>query len=109
MLNTNISGETMIFAQEKKGYKFYSTSLGSKNQDGTWDNAFLNVQFKKGVEIEDRAKIDIKKGFLSFRNWESGEKKGTNWYIFVLEFETVEQGKDTTPTGFESIDEELPF
>ena len=54
-----IRGETMIFANEKGGY---STTVSNKNQDGTYDNMYIAVNFKKGIALENQTKIDITNG-----------------------------------------------
>lgn len=64
-----IRGETMIFANEKGGY---STTISNKKQDGTYDNMYIAVNFKKGVTLENKTKIDITNGFLSFYKNKNG-------------------------------------
>ena len=63
MINTNITGETMIFKNDKG---FYSTSMSKKMVDGTYQSTYIPVQFKKGVGVENETTINITKGFLSF-------------------------------------------
>ena len=51
MLKSNFTGETMIFKNDKG---FYATSISKtkKNPDGStgYDNAYINVSFRKGVD-----------------------------------------------------------
>ena len=102
-----IRGETMIFANEKGGY---STTVSNKNQDGTYDNMYITVNFKKNVSIENKTKIDITNGFLSFYKTREGLPKPK---IVVMDFEI----KDKTETKQqEKVNEyditdnsELPF
>ena len=56
MLNSNFSGETMIFKNDKG---FYSTTLSKKNQDGTYANAYISVGFRKGVDIPNNKRVEI--------------------------------------------------
>ena len=110
MLKSNFTGEITVFADERKGYKFYSTSMGSKNVDDTWDNAYIGLKFKKDIEFENKEKINIIDGFLTFKNWKSGDKKGTNWYIVVMEFERLDEPSEPDPTdSFRAIENECPF
>lgn len=51
-----------IFSNEKG----CSMSVGNKKEDGTWENMFVPVTFKKGTEIEDKAEINILDGFMTF-------------------------------------------
>lgn len=101
-----IRGETMIFANEKDGY---STTVSKKNQDGTYDNMYIAVNFKKGVVIENKTKIDITNGFLSFYKTREGLPR---LKIVVMEFEI----KGKTEKHQEEVNEyeitdnsELPF
>lgn len=57
-----VTGETMIFKSEKG----YSTSISNKNQNGEWESMYLSVTMPKGTEIENKTKINITDGFLSF-------------------------------------------
>lgn len=101
-----IRGETMIFANEKGGY---STTVSNKNQDGTYDNMYIAVNFKKGIALENQTKIDITNGFLSFYKNRNGLALPK---IVVMEFEI----KGKTETKKEEVNEyeitdnsELPF
>ena len=76
-----IRGETMIFANEKGRY---STTVSNKNQDGTYDNMYIAVNFKKDIEVENQTKIDITNGFLSFYKTREGLPKPK---IVVMDFE----------------------
>lgn len=85
MLNSNFSGETMIFKNDKG---FYSTSISKKNQDGTYGNAYISVGFRKGVDIPNKTKINVKNGFLTFDQYDRADgSKATNLKIFVSDFE----------------------
>lgn len=101
-----IRGETMIFANEKGGY---STTISNKNQDGTYDNMYIAVNFKKDVMVENKTKIDITNGFLSFYKTREGLPK---LKIVVMDFEI----KGNTETKQEEVnnfeinqDDDLPF
>lgn len=97
-----ITGETTIYKSEKG---FYSTGISNKLMDGSWDNAYFPVQFKKGVEVENKSKINITNGFLTF--YRDKENKPV-FKIMVLEFTQVGDAKeDTSVTTFSGDD--LPF
>ena len=114
MLNSNFSGETMIFKNDKG---FYSTSISKKNQDGTYANAYISVAFKKGVDLPNKTKINIKNGFLTFDQYDRADgSKATNLKLFVSDFETAGQKAPTKASkGSEndffgaSKQEDLPF
>lgn len=108
-MKIEVTGETKVFKKMFDDRASYSTSIGKKKQDDTWDNAYINLQFKKGVDIADGTKIDIQKGWLTF--YINKDKKPV-WQIFVSEFESE---KGSLPNGFEDVtsidedDEEIPF
>jgi hypothetical protein len=77
----NITGETLIFRNEFG----YSTSISRKNQDGEYEKMYLSVQLPKGVELENKTKINIKNGFLSYYNTKDGLPKIK---IVVMEYTT---------------------
>ena len=56
----NIIGETLIFRNEFG----YSTSISRKNQNGEYEKMYLSVQLPRGVELENRTKINITKNTL---------------------------------------------
>lgn len=94
MIRTEITGETKIFAHKRTGqsgdYYAYTASIGKKKQNSDeWDNAWINVRFKKDEAPQDRETIDIKRGWLSFDQYEKDGKTQTAWYIFVLEWDRV--------------------
>ena len=108
----------MIFKKENK----YTVGISKKNQDGTYENAYFPIQFNRGTELEDKTKIYIKKGWLSFYKWEHEGKKGTTFFIKCSEFEILqntapkEEEEPATETleedpflGIEIDDNDLPF
>ena len=108
MLNSNFSGEVMIFKNDKG---FYSTTLSKKNQDGSYANAYVAVSFKKGVDIPNKTKINIKNGFLTFDQYQKEGKTITNLKIFVTEYEGAgaTQTKMASKTQDEFNSDDMPF
>ncbi|MBO5921944.1 MAG: hypothetical protein J6Q48_06105 [Bacteroidaceae bacterium] len=104
-----------VYRKEKdtqNGGKFttYSIGISSKDKDGNWVNGYLDAQFKKGVEVAHKAKINISNSFYTVNEYNG--KKYTK--IFVMDFEVVDPGEvQSNDTGFmnipDGLDEELPF
>lgn len=93
----NILGEATVFKNDKG---FYSTTISNKKEDGSYENMRVSIGFKKGTEIENKTKINIKNGFLSF--WKN--KDGLPQIkIVVLEFETLNSNSE------EEYTDDLPF
>ena len=112
MIRTEITGETKVWRNDDKGFAQYTTSIGKKNQEGNYDNAYIEVKFKKGVNIENGTVINIAKGFLTFRQYEKDNKKFTVWQIMVLDFDTEYMDSDVPQTledKFTALNEEVPF
>ena len=108
MLNISVTGETMIFRNEKG---FYSTSISKskKNPDGTtgYDNAYINVEFRKGVEIPNMTKINITNGWVSFNKYQKDEKTNTYFKIFVNAYEIPSASNQSTST--QNIQDDVMF
>ena len=113
MINSSFTGETKIFRKDDKGFPTYSTSFGKKNTEGTYDNAYMEVRLKKGVEIENGTVINIVKSFLTFRQYENKDgKKVTIWQIMVLDFDTEYMDTPSEPSiedNFAAINEDVPW
>ena len=114
MSKLSIIGETMIFRKDHEysngTFATYSTGISRKQEDGSYKNKYKEVKFRKGVSIPDKTIINIKDGFLTFREYMApgGDMKDVE-YIMVLDFEIV-SGKEPEHTGFTQLqDEELPF
>lgn len=118
-MNITNDKEVMIFKNEYNGRINYSVGLTKKDKDGKYINGYMNVQFKKDIELENQTKIKIKEAWLSFNQHE----KKTYPYIFINDFELVEK-KESNPyeefgnnmkTEFnvgeqiQITDEDLPF
>lgn len=97
-----VTGEAMIFANDKG----YSTTVSNKKEDGTYDNMFVAVNLKRGVVVENKTKIDIIDGFLSFYKTKDGLAKPK---IVVMDF-NIKSNPETTNNDFEiSSNSDLPF
>jgi hypothetical protein len=96
MIRTQVTGTTKVFRKDYEGRALYSTSIGKKKQDGTWENAYINLQFKKGVDIADGTMIDIQNGWLTFYMNKEGKAV---WQLFISEFE------GEIPDGFEQVED----
>lgn len=94
--------DEMIFRNDYNGKPFYSIGLVKKDKDGNYVNGYMNVSFKKDVELENQTKIHINKAWIDFYN----KDRKTFPYIFISEFDIVserEQEKDPFKEFGESI------
>lgn len=111
----NITNEraVMIFKREYEGNTFYSLGLSKKDKNGNYVNGYMPCQFKNGVSIEDKTKVYIKHAWLSFylKDIPNSESKQTVPYIFINDYETVEETINNSKTNTEIIKDvmEDPF
>lgn len=66
---------------------YYTTRVVKKDKEGNYTSAFIPVQFKKDVSVEDRSKIIILNGWLDF--YINKDNKPV-FSIFVSQFSTEE-------------------
>lgn len=108
MLNAKFTGKTRIFRKDKDGkngsYPTYSTTVSKKNMDGEYENAWLEVHFKRGVELQNKTDIVLKDAWLTFRQYENKNGYTQSVFgIFVNDFESE------APEGFEDVAKDMPF
>lgn len=96
-------GETKVFRKDFSNGAAYSIQIGRKKPDETWENAYMPVKFRQGIDIKDGTKIDVEQGWLTF--YINKENKAV-WQIFINKFRQL----DETPEGFQAIedDEDIP-
>lgn len=95
-MGIKISGNIYVFKNDKGAY---STSISKKNEDGSYENMRISVNFRKGTELENKTKINVTNGFLSF--WKNNQGL-PQLKLVVLEFE-----KETNEN--EEYKDDLPF
>ena len=95
----NITGKTKIY----KGMYGYSCSISNKQQDGDYDNMFIQLQLPKGIEPVDKTIIEITRGFLSFYRTKDGKQVPK---IVVLE---IKQDEPKQEENYFTSESDLPF
>lgn len=93
----------MVFKNENK----YIVGISKKKQDGEYENAYIKIEFNKGIELEDKTLIKIKNAWLSFYNWEYEGKKGTTFFIKCNDFEEVAELVKTNNDPYKEFGEQL--
>lgn len=99
-----VAGLIRIFAKEINGKMSYSTSISSKNQDGTYDHMYISVQFPKGTIIQNKSDVTILEGFISFYKNKNGLAIPK---IVVMKFEI--EGVNEQPEFMADNSSDLPF
>lgn len=108
-----IMGETMVL-KNRNGNGYYTTT-SNKQEDGTFDKNFITLGFRKGIELENFTKINIKDGFLTHYSFEdeNGETQ-KKFKIMVMDFEVIQtysNNNQNTTNEMADIypDDDLPF
>lgn len=108
-----IIGEIMVF-KNRNGNGYYTTT-SNKQEDGTFDKNFITLGFRKGVEVENFTKIDIKDGFLTHYSFEDeNEKIQKKFKIMVMDFEVIQTYSNNNQNATNEMadiypDDDLPF
>ena len=107
-MNLSSDKEFLIFKNDKG----YTTTIGKKNSDGSYDNAYIGIQFNKDVQLENRTKIKIKNAWLSFykivKELKGETQTTTVFFIRCSDFEIVEEAeKEVANSG--KKEEKNPF
>lgn len=94
-----ITGQATIFKNDKGAYKI-PISNKEITEEGEEQTIFMqiNAGFKKGTEVKNKSKIDIKEAFLTFFRIEI-ETDGKTEYkkfpkIMIMDFDLLEDGID---------------
>lgn len=82
----------MIFRQEYNSKIFYKVQITKKNFDGTEIKSYMPVTFKKGVELDNKSIIKIKK---AIENWypDKNNKYENHYFYNIIEFQLVKNEK----------------
>lgn len=85
----DITGQARIFKGETKNAVYYSTSLRKNTEGGEKLRMFVTVRLPEDLSSEmteyNSATIDIKRGFLSFYEYEKGGNPAQRLVIVVQE------------------------
>ena len=114
----NISGKLTLFIQEKKTkegkvFHTYSTTIGNKQEDGSYLNASMDVLFdKNNFSGEKLSKLDPKRAYnlevseawLTTRSFKSKEDKDVRVICIFIKEATVKDSKVINKST-----EEVPF
>ena len=95
----NIFGKTKIYKKEFNGRASYSTAVSHKNENGEYENMFVNVQMPKDINIENKTYINIKKGFIS--NYKD-KNNALHIKLVVMEYEI--DNKESQENQFNQVD-----
>lgn len=110
-----INKKVIIYKFENNGKVAYTMKVAKKKQDGTYENGFKPIRFKKDIDLKNRTEIIIKEGWEDFFT----KDNKTYWYFFINKFElaneleAIKQVQDNQifpkEKPYNEEPEELPF
>lgn len=112
--------KVMVFKNTYNDKNFYKIQILQKNYDGTTNKFFIDVQFKKNVNVENQSIIIIKKAYENFRE-NPNDKYHPIVYLNITDFETIENKEKLEEKAYEDFrqnldeteieitDDEIPF
>ena len=107
MIKTTATGKARIYRKDYEGKARYQTQLSKKDMDGNWTNGYIGIQFNKGVELQDKADIELTNAWIDF--YTSRDNK-TVPFIRCTQFELIGGVKSEIPEGFQALeDDDYPF
>ena len=96
--------EEMIFKSEYNDKPIYRLGLSKKDKDGNYVKGYINVNFKKGVDVPNMTKIKIKNAWLDFYKVDIK----TVPVVFISDFEIVNPGvKEEKKDPFEEFGDSI--
>lgn len=99
----NITGKCTIYAKEYNEKTLYSTKINKKDENNNWESMYISVQFPRGTKIENKTKIEITKGFISFYK----NHNGLASIKFIIQEFNVEEKQEEN--SYETSETDLPF
>ena len=91
-----------VFRNDYNQYTFYKLGVSKKDAAGKWINGYIRCKFKKDVVLENKTRIYLKKAWLSF----DLKEKETIPFIFIAEFETIDETIENSKKNAEKSAEE---
>lgn len=109
-MNIEFNRPLKIYIDEKT--KKARVGISKKNINGSYETAYLGIEFNKGVEVKNEQLIKPKKIWLSFYKWTFEGKKGITWFLKCSEFDLIEsleknENENLVVADMEFTDEEL--
>ena len=90
----------------------YTTSVSSKNQDGSYSNAYMDIKFSKKSgapeKIENGAKCDFN-GFMTVESYKDKEGKEHNRPVIMVMECAFENDPEDMGDSFSQAEDEIPF
>lgn len=108
-MNIHTEKAYTIFRNAVENKVYFKIGLSKKLQDGTFENGYVPIQFKKDVDLPNKTRIYLRQAWWTFYNKKvsvnGAEHKETVPYIFCNEFITVSDRIEETRPDFDAMEE----
>lgn len=78
-----INKKLRVYRYEHDGKVAYTVGASKKKQDGTYENGYKPVRFRKEIDLQNKTDIIVKEGWEDFFI----KDNKTHWYFFINKFE----------------------
>ena len=95
-----------VFKTTYNDKNFYRVQVTQKNYDKTEFKFYVNLQFKKGVELENQTDIIIKKAYENFRSNPKDEYNPI-MYLMVTDYEIQERQEQAENQAYQKYQDTL--
>ena len=105
MLNVSCEKIKIWKNTKEDGTYYFTFSIASRKQDGTYDYMSKRCRFMKGKEPDESCDIKINRAFLSF--YTANDKK--NDYLMIMDYEQLTWEEEASSNETVLSDDDLPF
>jgi len=85
---------------------YYKIQVSQKNYDGTVDKFYIDLQFKKGVDIPNQSDIIIKCAYENLRK-NINDEYHPIVYLMITDFELIKSDEQVQQEAFDEFRENL--
>lgn len=122
-----------VWRSDKFGFPQYACTISTKTQNGERVNVYKELQFRRGVELQNGEEIYIQDGFPTLRTWtdkKTGQENSKEvWMITEFTYraryeqetpkpiakqepapkKSVQSSFDDLPDSFSAAEDDIPF
>ena len=95
-----------VFKSTYNDRNYYRVQITQKNYDNTENKFYINLQFKKGVNLDNETDIIIKEAYENFRV-NPKDQYNPIMYLMVKDFEIQERQEQLESQAYEKFQETL--
>lgn len=109
-----------VWRSDRHGFPQYAVAISIKTDSGERISEYKQVQFRRGVELENGEEICIDGGFPTLRTWkdrQTGEERSKEvWMITDFRYrkqappkQSLQDTIEDLPDSFAAAEDDIPF